>query len=154
MRLVAELALSIQQACPASPCPVSAARLRGWVRAALEDSEVSARLTLRFAGRPESRRLNHAYRGKDYATNVLTFPYSDSPLEADIVVCMPVLRAEAKAQHKPLEHHLAHLVVHGVLHARGFDHEDDASAAAMEALETALLARLRIPDPYRQASAG
>lgn len=148
---MAELALTVQEASAASPCPVPRARLRRWILAALSARAGSARLTLRFVGSRESRTLNHAYRGKDYATNVLTFPYGEDPLEADIVLCMPVVRAEARAQRKPLDHHLAHLVIHGVLHAQGFEHEEDEEAAAMEALETALLRRFRIPDPYLPA---
>ena len=148
MAPVAELALTVQEASAASPCPVPRARLRRWILAALSAHAGAARLTLRFVGSRESRALNHAYRGKDYATNVLTFPYGENPLEADIVLCMPVVRAEARAQRKPLDHHLAHLVIHGVLHAQGFEHEEDEQAAAMEGLETALLRRFRIPDPY------
>ena len=144
-----ELVLSLQQALPTTPCPVPRARLRRWILAALSARAHSARLTLRFVGNAESQALNRAYRGKDRPTNVLTFPYGEDPLEADIVLCMPVLRAEARAQRKPLDHHLAHLVIHGVLHAQGFEHEDEDEAATMESLETALLRRFRIPDPYR-----
>lgn len=151
MRPVPELALSVQQASAASPCPVPRARLRRWILAALSSRTERARLTLRFVGSRESRALNLSYRGKDHATNVLTFPYGEDPLEADIVVCMPVVRAESRAQRKPLDHHLAHMVIHGVLHAQGFEHEDDDEAAEMEGLETALLRRFRIPDPYRAA---
>lgn len=149
MRPAPELSLSVQQASAASPCPVPRARLRRWVLAALQADTPETHLTLRFVGSRESRALNLAYRGKDYATNVLTFPYTESPLEADIVICMPVVRAEAKRQRKPLDHHLAHLVIHGVLHAQGHEHDEDDEAAVMEALETALLKRFRIPDPYR-----
>ncbi|MEN9313968.1 MAG: hypothetical protein RIS35_361 [Pseudomonadota bacterium] len=153
MRPAPELSLSVQQASAASPCPVPRARLRRWVLAALQGDVTEAHLTLRFVGSRESRALNLAYRGKDYATNVLTFPYAESPLEADIVLCMPVVRTEARAQRKPLDHHLAHLVIHGVLHSQGFEHDEDEEAAAMEALETALLKRFRIPDPYRSGAA-
>jgi probable rRNA maturation factor len=146
-----ELVLSLQQALPTTACPVPRARLRRWILAALSARAHSARLTLRFVGNAESRTLNRDYRGKDRPTNVLTFPYGEDPLEADIVLCMPVLRAEARAQRKPLEHHLAHLVIHGVLHAQGFEHEDEDEAVVMESLETALLRRFRIPDPYRPA---
>jgi len=148
---VPELALVVQQASAASPCPVPRPRLRRWVLAALR---ADARLTLRFVGSRESRALNHAYRGRDYATNVLTFNYADAPVEADIVICMPVVRAEARSQHKPLDHHLAHMVIHGVLHAQGLDHEDPVEAAGMETIETALLKRFRIPDPYRVPDPG
>ncbi|HRO61008.1 MAG TPA: rRNA maturation RNase YbeY, partial [Burkholderiaceae bacterium] len=115
------------------------------------------RLTLRFVGEAEARALNRDYRGRDYATNVLTFAYHDAPhldghtgpAEADIVICLPVLAREARARRIPLEHHLAHLVVHGALHACGHDHELDAEARDMEARETRVLARFGIPDPYR-----
>ncbi len=142
------LALAIQHGEGAPKCPVSRPRLRRWVGAALQ---TDARITLRFVGTREGRELNRAYRHKDYATNVLTFAYEDAsvPCAADIVICLPVVRREARRQHKAFEHHLAHLVIHGVLHARGFGHDDDTEAAAMEALETALLRRFRIGDPYR-----
>ncbi|MFN9029110.1 MAG: rRNA maturation RNase YbeY [Betaproteobacteria bacterium] len=107
-----------------------------------------ARLTLRFVGSAEGRRLNHDYRGRNYATNVLTFDYTRRPLAADIVLCMPVVAREAREHGKTLRAHLAHLVIHGVLHARGFDHEQRRQATAMEARERALLAQLRITDPY------
>lgn len=160
-----ELALSVQTGGGIATVPVSRPRLRRWVLAALQGD---ARITLRFVGTREGRALNREHRGRDYATNVLTFAYDPMPeppapasaarkrsaappcppVEADIVICMPVVRAEARAQGKPLDHHLAHLVIHGVLHAQGFDHEDETEAQAMEGLETALLRRLRIPDPY------
>jgi probable rRNA maturation factor len=128
---------------------VSRARLRRWVLAALQRD---AEITLRFVGTREARALNRDYRGRDYATNVLTFDYA--PGVADIVVCVPVLEREARAQRKPLDHHLAHLVVHGVLHAQGFEHDDEVEAQAMEQLETALLRRFRVADPYRLEGRG
>ncbi|MFZ9679723.1 MAG: rRNA maturation RNase YbeY [Quisquiliibacterium sp.] len=146
------LSLSIQSGSAALSLPVSRQRLRRWVTLALQ---TEARLTLRFVDSREGRALNAGYRGKDYATNVLTFNYPASPQSpgksacvADIVICLPVVRREAREQRKPLDHHLAHLVIHGVLHAQGFEHEHDAEAEAMETLESALLRRLRIPDPY------
>lgn len=146
------LSLSIQSGSAALSLPVSRQRLRRWVTLALQ---TEARLTLRFVDSREGRALNAGYRGKDYATNVLTFNYPPSPQSpgksacvADIVICLPVVRREAREQRKPLDHHLAHLVIHGVLHAQGFEHEHDAEAEAMEALESTLLRRLRIPDPY------
>lgn len=132
------------------------ATLRRWVLLALGtvgdqagNEANGAQLTLRFVGSAEGRRLNHDFRGRDYATNVLTFDYTQRPLTADIVLCMPVVAREAREQGKTLRAHLAHLVIHGVLHARGFDHERPRQAAAMEARERALLAQLRIADPYR-----
>ena len=106
--------------------------------------------SLRFVGREESRQLNHQYRGKDRSTNVLTFDYAHEPVvQADIVICLPVLQDEAHTQNKPLRNHLAHLVIHGVLHAHGMDHLTDEEAAEMESREIELLHRFRIDDPYR-----
>ena len=127
--------------------PASRPQLRRWVQAALE---ADAELVVRFVGREESRQLNHQYRGKDRSTNVLTFDYAHEPVvQADIVICLPVLQDEAHAQNKPLRNHLAHLVIHGVLHAHGMDHLTDEEAAEMESREIALLHRFRIDDPYR-----
>lgn len=145
------LSLSLQRGARITAWPVSPARLRRWVGLALA---CDAALTLRLVARAEAIALNQAYRGRDYAPNVLTFAYGAPPgaaggaLQADIVVCLPVVREQARAQRKPFEHHLAHMIVHGVLHAQGHDHLDAVQAAAMEALETRLLARLRVPDPY------
>jgi probable rRNA maturation factor len=145
------LALSIQVDDDAGALPADRAQLRRWVRGALGRDAV---LTLRFVGRAEGRALNAQFRGRDYATNVLTFAYDESPapgepLSADIVVCMPVVLDEARAQGKSARDHLAHLVVHGTLHAQGHDHEEEDAAREMEALETAILGRFRIADPYR-----
>ena len=127
--------------------PASRPQLRRWVQAALE---ADAELVVRFVGREESRQLNHQYRGKDRPTNVLTFDYAHEPVvQADIIICLPVLQDEAHAQNKPLRNHLAHLVIHGVLHAHGMDHLTDEEAADMESREIALLHRFRIDDPYR-----
>ncbi|MCC6194574.1 MAG: rRNA maturation RNase YbeY [Burkholderiales bacterium] len=122
------------------------AQVRRWVRAALEGD---ATVTVRFVGAIEGRALNALYRGKDYATNVLTFVYDDeSPRAGDVVLCAQVVRKEADAQGKTLAAHYAHLVVHGMLHLQGYDHEQAADAARMEARETAVLAFLGLPDPY------
>ncbi len=111
-------------------------------------------LTIRFVDEDEGRSLNRGFRGKDHATNVLTFVLGDDAtnatrVEADIVICMPVVEAEARAQDKPVFVHCAHLVVHGTLHACGFDHETEAEAEAMEQIERGVLARFGITDPYR-----
>lgn len=129
--------------------------LRRWVGEALEPRSRAApvELTLRFVDAREGRRLNRDFRGRDYATNVLTFDYSRAPLAADIVLCVPVIEREARAQGKRLRAHLAHLVVHGTLHAQGHDHLADRQAAAMEALEARVLASLGYPDPYRPGPA-
>lgn len=142
------LSLSIQLGEGVRELPVARGRLRRWVAAAIESD---ATLTLRFVGRREARALNAQYRQRDYATNVLTFPYH-APGErvwADVVVCLPVVRSEARAQRKPADAHLAHLVVHGVLHACGHEHERDDDAARMEAAEAALLARFRLAWQHR-----
>jgi probable rRNA maturation factor len=146
-------------ACPASPrlrltiqgaeafaALPARSTLRRWVLRALQ---TDATLTLRFVGAREGRRLNRDFRGRDYATNVLTFDYARAPVEADIVLCLPVIAREARQQGKALRTHLAHLVIHGTLHAQGHDHENATDAARMERLETRLLARLGYPDPYR-----
>lgn len=121
-------------------------QLRKWAKAALQgDAEV----TLRLVGKREGRRLNSGYRGKDYATNVLTFVYGDTrPLAGDIVLCAPVVAEEARRQGKTAEAHYAHLVVHGILHLQGHDHENAADAVVMEALESEIVTRLGYPDPY------
>jgi probable rRNA maturation factor len=123
-----------------------------WVAAALRDRQ-QAELTVRIVGREESRDLNSRYRGKDCATNVLSFPAGlpegiDLPLLGDIVVCAPLVADEAAQQGKSLSDHWAHLVVHGVLHLLGYDHVEEAEALEMEALETVVLAGLGIDDPY------
>jgi probable rRNA maturation factor len=146
------LQLDVQGAARFAGVPTRAT-LRRWVLLALERAGTKAgdeaQLTLRFIGSAEGRRLNRDFRGRDYATNVLTFDYTRRPLTADIVLCMPVVAREARAQGKTLRAHLAHLVIHGVLHARGFDHARPRQAKAMETRERALLAQLRIADPYR-----
>ena len=136
--------LSIQRASRASHIP-SDRRLRAWAGAALART---ATVTVRYVGEAEGRRLNREYRGRDYATNVLTFVYSDHPLAGDVVICAPVVAREARAQGKDSAAHHAHLLVHGLLHLQGFDHERDADAARMERRERAILARLRFDDPY------
>ena len=111
--------------------------------------EVPAELSVRIVDADEGRALNREFRGKDYATNVLTFDYAHTPVVvADLVLCAPVLEAEAAAAGKPVKDHYAHLLVHGALHAQGWDHERAAEARRMEARETALLAALGVADPY------
>ena len=132
--------------------------IRRWATAALR---ASALVTVCLVGEAEGRALNRDYRGKDYATNVLTFAYAegealpgvpdqaeDGPLAGDLVLCVPVVVREAAAQGKTLEAHFAHLVVHGMLHLQGFDHENEVEAAEMEALETSILRTLGYADPY------
>jgi probable rRNA maturation factor len=120
--------------------------VRRWVRAALEGP---AQIAVRVVGEEEGRRLNREFRSRDYATNVLTFDYAREPVVvADVVLCAPVLEREAREAGVPVAAHCAHLVVHGVLHARGFDHERAAQARVMESLESALLRALGFDDPY------
>jgi probable rRNA maturation factor len=125
-----------------------------WVRGALLGP---AELAIRFVDAEEGQTLNREYRGKDYATNVLTFAYNegaeiadDEPTQADIVLCTDVLQREANEQKKTVEEHAAHLVVHGVLHAQGFDHETDEEAEEMEQLERDIMEALGYPDPYAE----
>ena len=144
------LALAVQYAVARTGLP-AAASLRRWAAIALE-RDVAA--TLRFVGLAEGRTLNAIYRGKDHATNVLTFVYDDAvPLAGDIVLCAPVLRREARAGGVTLRAHCAHLVVHGMLHLQGHDHATPREAARMEARETALLETLGIADPYASRAA-
>lgn len=118
-----------------------------WIRHALA---ADAEITVRIVGEDEGRQLNHDYRHKDYATNVLTFDYTQEPLvTADLVLCAPVVEREAREQNKSLEEHYAHLLVHGTLHAQGWDHEtSEEDAQEMEAYETAILQELGFADPY------
>ncbi len=123
-----------------------------WARLALQSCDVdSATLTIRIVNQTEGHNLNNAFRDKDYATNVLTFVYHDKKsrnLEGDIVLCAPVVNREAKEQKKPPQNHYAHLTIHGLLHLAGLDHINAKDAKVMEALEVALLAKLKIADPY------
>jgi len=141
------LALTVQYAVAAAGLPVRATLAR-WARAALRRP---ASVTVRFVGAREGRALNAAYRGRDYATNVLTFVYDDvEPLAGDLVLCVPVVRREARERRITLTAHCAHLVVHGMLHLQGFDHERERDAARMEALEVRILASLGYRDPYAE----
>ena len=140
------LSLSVQLGEEIDVLPEPRARLRRWVAAALDSD---ARITLRFTGVHEGRELNHRYRQRDQATNVLTFCYDDPcAIVADIVICLPVVEREAQEQGKTLREHLAHLVVHGVLHAGGHEHDSPAGAARMQTRETKIMRRLRLPDPW------
>ncbi|SEO22531.1 probable rRNA maturation factor [Duganella sp. CF517] len=147
-----KLTLSVQYPDPRLKEVITRAAIRKWIQAALF---APAELTIRFVDAAEGRELNKQYRGKDYATNVLTFAYNDgeqldedAPTQADIILCTDVLQKEAAEQKKTVEEHTAHLIVHGVLHAQGYDHEDDEEAAEMEGIETELLTELGYADPY------
>ncbi|MBU1691384.1 MAG: rRNA maturation RNase YbeY [Gammaproteobacteria bacterium] len=146
-----KLSLSVQYAAKPEDVPTRA-QFRRWVKAALrQDAEIA----LRIVDEEEGRALNRDYRGKDYATNVLTFVYDDEfpgaqlPLAGDIVLCAPVVAREAVQQEKPVEAHYAHLTVHGVLHLQGYDHESDEQAQQMEALEIQIVTKLGYSDPYQ-----
>jgi probable rRNA maturation factor len=146
-----KLSLAVQYASDAQHLPTRA-QFRRWLKAALQRD---VRMTLRIVDEAEGRELNKAYRGKDYATNVLTFVYDDEEpqsgeaLYGDVIVCAPVVEKEAAAQHKDLLAHYAHLAIHAALHLQGYEHENDAEAEEMEALETGLMLKLRYPDPYQ-----
>ena len=140
-----KLSLSVQYASAAEGLPTRP-QFRRWVRAGLQ---YDLQATLRLVDEEEGRALNRDFRGKDYATNVLTFVYEEpEPLSGDIVICAPVVAREAAEQGKTLLAHYAHMTLHAVLHLQGYDHEDEADAAAMEARETALMEKLGYPAPY------
>ncbi|MBX9918157.1 MAG: rRNA maturation RNase YbeY [Nitrosomonas sp.] len=137
----------VQYATDSSTVPTRP-QFRRWVKAALMQE---AEIVLRLVDETEGRELNQQFRGKDYATNVLTFVYDDTqPLTGDIVLCAPVVSQEAQQQHKDLLAHYAHLTVHGILHLQGYDHIEDADAVEMEQLETQILARLGYGNPYAE----
>lgn len=151
---MAKIDVGISYGLPRKGIP-SAVSVRRWVAAALAGHRKAVELSVRFVDSVEGRALNRQYRGKDYATNVLSFPAElppgvKLPLLGDLVICAPVVALEAIGQDKPLPHHYAHLVVHGCLHLLGLDHENDADAELMEARERRVLASLGIPDPYAE----
>ena len=143
--------LDIQRASSASDQPDDDSFIR-WVGLAL-GTGTDRELTIRLVDADEGRQLNHTYRGRDYATNVLSFPFEAPagitvPLAGDLVICAPVVEKEAMEQEKTLVAHWAHMVVHGMLHLQGFDHIEDEDAEVMEALEIRLLAQLGFGNPY------
>ena len=140
-----KLSLSVQYASEDENVPTRA-QFRRWVQAALQQD---LQTTLRIVDADEGQALNRDFRGKDYATNVLTFVYDDTePLSGDIVICAPVVAREAAEQGKALQAHYAHMTLHAVLHLQGYDHETEDEATEMEALETALMVKLGYPAPY------
>lgn len=151
------LELDVQLATESAELP-AIAQLEQWVIAALAGTRERAELTIRIVDQHESAMLNREYRGIDRPTNVLSFPFElppgiapDDPITdllGDIVICAAVVEREAQEQHKKLIAHWAHLVVHGVLHLRGYDHLDDSEAEHMEALETQIMGALGFPPPY------
>jgi probable rRNA maturation factor len=152
--MAAEIALHVDPDCPDVPSPEMFAQ---WVRAALPADRQSSELAIRVVNEAEGRELNHRYRKLDKATNVLSFQ-SDLPAEisaqldmaplGDLVICAAVVAREARDQGKSSDEHWAHLTVHGVLHLLGYDHQDESSAVAMEALEIRILNNVNVPDPY------
>ena len=147
-----QLDVSVTYGLPRAGLP-AATSFRRWAAAAAQGRIKRADLAIRLVDAKEGRALNRHYRGKDYATNVLSFPVElpegvTLPLLGDLVICAPVVAKEALEQGKPLAAHYAHLTVHGVLHLLGLDHEDEREAEAMEQLERDILAKLGLPDPY------
>ena len=141
------LALSLQQPDGRHRRQLARHRVASWIRAALASP---AEITVRIVDEPEGRALNRDFRAKDHATNVLTFDYQRAPVVlADLVLCAPVIAREAREQRKTVQAHYAHLLVHGTLHAQGWDHERAADARAMQAREVEILRALGWPDPYR-----
>jgi probable rRNA maturation factor len=142
-----ELTLSLQQPDGRHRGVLARHRVARWIRAALEGP---AEITVRIVDVDEGRALNRAFRASDHATNVLTFDYQHEPVVvADLVLCAPVVAHEAREQRKSLEAHYAHLLLHGTLHAQGYEHERAADARAMQSRESALMRALGFPDPYR-----
>ena len=125
----------------------SAVTMKKWVKEAIK---LSGLITLRFVNAAEGKKLNFAFRNKDYATNVLTFPYelTKKTLTTDIIFCLPVIQKEALGQGKAVKAHLAHLIIHGCLHAQGIDHESEKEARKMEGKEIALMQSLGFDNPY------
>lgn len=148
-----QIELDLQLATAADALP-GEAQLRRWCELALRQRTAPSELTIRIVDEAEGRELNRTWRGKDYATNVLSFPAEipegllDIPLLGDLVICAQVVAREAAEQDKSADAHWAHLTIHGCLHLLGYDHIDDAEAEEMEALERQLLAELGYPDPY------
>jgi probable rRNA maturation factor len=142
-----EFSLAVQFASEADALPTRA-QIRRWVAAALEHA---ADITVRIVDADEAQALNQDYRDKSYVPNVLTFEYGEiapGVLGGDVVICASVVEREAREQGKPLQHHYAHMTVHGVLHLQGYDHIDPREADIMESREAAILKRFRIPNPY------
>jgi probable rRNA maturation factor len=147
-----QLDVSVTYGLPRAGLP-AATSFRRWAAAAAQGRIKRADLAIRLVDAKEGRALNRHYRGKDYATNVLSFPVElpegvTLPLLGDLVICAPVVAKEALEQGKPLNAHYAHLTIHGVLHLLGLDHEDEREAEAMEQIEREILATLGLPDPY------
>jgi probable rRNA maturation factor len=147
-KLTLNLQFPAAKAWPEHKAILPRATVAAWIKAALF---ADAELTVRLVDAEEGRTLNRTYRGKDYSTNVLTFAYAESeedPVAGDLILCCPVVEKEAAEQGKPLAAHYAHLIVHGTLHAQGYDHADETEAEEMESIETEVLRSLGFSDPY------
>ena len=147
------LSIDIQKACASEDSPDEDS-IKRWVSAAIRDERDDSDLSIRIVDELESADLNQCYRGKSGATNVLSFPFDavtpePLPMLGDMVICAPIVVREASEQHKTLQAHWAHIVIHGVLHLLGYDHIDDKDAEHMETLETAIMLELGFPPPYR-----
>ncbi|MEZ2353598.1 rRNA maturation RNase YbeY [Caballeronia sp. RCC_10] len=147
-RLTLTLQFPAAKTYPSHKAMLPRATVARWIKASLF---ADAELTVRFVDEEEGRMLNRTYRQKDYATNVLTFAYAESeddPVAGDLILCCPVVEREAAEQGKPLAAHYAHLIVHGTLHAQGYDHEVESEAQEMESIETDIMQSLGFSDPY------
>ena len=144
--------LDIQSASSSEDAPDEQS-IKRWVSAAIGSKTGDTELSVRIVDEPEGKRLNETYRGASGPTNVLSFPFDNEtpeplPLIGDIVVCAPVVKMEAQQQNKDLTAHWAHMIIHGVLHLLGYDHQNDSEAATMETLETEIMQKLGFPPPY------
>lgn len=144
--------LDIQSASTSEDAPDEQS-IKRWVGAVIDSNQGDTELSVRIVDEPEGKLLNETYRGTSGATNVLSFPFENQtpeplPLIGDIVVCAPIVEREAQQQNKDLNAHWAHMIIHGVLHLLGYDHERDSDAAIMETLETEILQKLGFPHPY------
>ena len=144
--------LDIQSASTSEDAPDEQS-IKRWVGAVIDSNQGDTELIVRIVDEPEGKLLNETYRGVSGATNVLSFPFENQtpealPLIGDIVVCAPIVEREAQQQNKDLNAHWAHMIIHGVLHLLGYDHQNDSEAAVMEGLETEIMQKLGFPPPY------
>jgi len=149
-----DVILDLQNVCASAEGLPTEAQFHRWLTAAVSPFQPVSEVTIRLVDEAESHELNHTWRGKDKPTNVLSFPFEappgieDFPLLGDLIICRQVVEQEAVEQHKALEAHWAHMVIHGSLHLLGYDHIVDEEAEEMEALETEIMLALGYTDPY------